>query len=190
MTETLLVNENLIDKSSQSQRDTLTVETEFKVLMTTEEGEKIKADIELLKDMGYNKTMINKIYILLHPENIERAIDYMTEINGIYQHNFFENHISTKDKNLCFICKKAKQYNLDYIPDYLLDNNINNQNNNSNNEFIEQDSLDFSYEVKKILQKKKKMLVMNAMYALRKLEKMKKILMLSHVGIFVVHNVG
>ena len=156
MTETLLVNENLIDKSSQSQRDTLTVENEFKVLMTTEEGEKIKADIELLKDMGYNKTMINKIYILLHPENIERAIDYMTEINGIYQHNFFENHISTKDKNLCFICKKPKQYHLDYIPDYLLDNNINNQNNNSNNEFIEQDSLDFSYEVKKDSAKEEK----------------------------------
>ena len=47
--------------------------------------------------------MINKVYILLRPENIERAIDYMTEIDGIYQHNFFENHHKTKDKGLLYL---------------------------------------------------------------------------------------
>ena len=39
---------------------------------------KLKSDIELLNSMGFDRTMINKVYILLNPENIERAIDYMT----------------------------------------------------------------------------------------------------------------
>ena len=44
----------------------------------------------------------------------------MTELNGVYQHNFFENHNSSKDKGLCFICKKARQFHLDYNSDELL----------------------------------------------------------------------
>ena len=34
--------------------------------------------------MGYDKKMINKVYILLRPENIERAIDYLTQKKKIY----------------------------------------------------------------------------------------------------------
>ena len=106
------------------------------------EGELIVSDIQILKGMGYDKKMINKIYILLQPENIERAIDLMTQTDGIYQHNFFENHNKGKDKDLCFICKKPKRFHLDYIPEELIENNSqinffeeyeddnNNQNNN------------------------------------------------------------
>ena len=63
--------------------------------------------------------MINKWYILLKPENIERAIDYMTEIDRIYQHNFISSS-NTNAKTLCFMCKKIKNNHLDYIPDDLL----------------------------------------------------------------------
>ena len=48
-------------------------------------GQSIKNDIELLNNMGFDQTMINKVYILLRPENVERAVDYMVEI---YQHEF------------------------------------------------------------------------------------------------------
>ena len=44
------------------------------------------------------KKMINKIYILLRPENLERAIELMTQVNGIYQHEFFDNYNKGKDK--------------------------------------------------------------------------------------------
>ena len=120
------LNENLINISNTT-RDSITIENEFQKFMAEHEGDMIINDIMLLEDMGYDKKMINKIYILLQPENLERAIDYMTEIDGIYQHNFFENHHKTKDKGLCFICKKPKRYHIDYIPDDLLENN--NQNN-------------------------------------------------------------
>ena len=118
---------DLADKDIE--RDTEFIENQMSAFMATEEGQKIKDDIQLLKDMGYDNKMINKVYILLQPKTLERAIDYMTEINGIYQHNFFENH-SNKDKGLCFICKKIKNYHLDYLPEELLNQNDYIENNN------------------------------------------------------------
>ena len=108
------------------ERNSEAVENEIKTFLATEEGQIIKADIELLKSMGFDKKMINKVYILLGPENIERAIDYMTEIDGIYQHDFIPSS-NPKENLLCFICKKPKQNHLNYIPDDLL---IDAQNNN------------------------------------------------------------
>ena len=86
--------------------------------------------------MGFDKKMINKVYILLRPPNIERAIDYMTEIDGIYQHNFFMN---SKNDEFCFICKKPKKNHLDYIPENLMNDNfnINNQNINDEEQILE-----------------------------------------------------
>ena len=108
------VKENLVAQA----RNTVMIESKIENLLETNEGQNIKTDIELLKDMGYDKKMINKIYILLRPENIERAIDYMSEINDIYQHNFLPS-TNPNEKFLCFICKKRKQFHLDYIPDDL-----------------------------------------------------------------------
>jgi hypothetical protein len=89
--------------------------------------------IEILKSMGYDKKMINKVYILLRPENIERAIDYLTEFNGYYQHNFISSN-NPKEKNLCFICKKTGQFHLNYTPD---DND--DLKFNLNKDFLEKD---------------------------------------------------
>ena len=130
------INDILIEANDN--RDSLIIEENIKNYMTTEEGEKIKADIELLIDMGYNKKMINKVYILLQPENIERAIDYMTEIDGVFQHDFFENHNPKKYKGFCFICNRPKKYHLDYIPEDLLSQN----NNNFQNDFIQNNNND------------------------------------------------
>ena len=115
------VDENLIDNS----RNSTVIESEIENFLETNEGQNIKADIQLLNDMGFDKKMINKVYILLRPENIERAIDYMSEIDGIYQHNFVPSS-NPKEKLLCFICKKTKNFHLDYIPNDLLNENNNN----------------------------------------------------------------
>ena len=138
------INVNLVDNSNFP-RDSVIIEDEMKHFKEEHEGEMILNDIKLLEEMGYEKKMINKIYILLHPENIERAIDYMTEIDGLYQHNFFENSHKSKDKGLCFICKKSKRFHLDYMPEEFIqeNNNLNeqdifieNQNNNNLNNFV------------------------------------------------------
>ena len=97
------VEENLIDIS----RNSNIIDSEIENFLETNEGQNIKADIQLLNDMGFDKKMINKVYILLRPENIERAIDYMSERDGIYQHYFVTSN-NPKDKLLCFICKKTK----------------------------------------------------------------------------------
>ena len=104
-----------------NERESEIIEEEINNFLDKEEGQNIKSDIELLNDMGFDKKMINKVYILLKPENIERAIDYMTEINEIYQHDFVPS-FNSKEKNLCFICKKQKRNHLNFIPeDSLLD---------------------------------------------------------------------
>ena len=131
-----------INENEDIQRDTVFYDKQINDFMVIHEGEQITNDIQLLRDMGYDNKMINKIYILLHPESIERAIDYMTEIDGIYQHDFFQNNYQSKDRNLCFICKKPRRCHLDYIPEEFLednnfnldfDNNINNNNILDNN---------------------------------------------------------
>ena len=78
------------------------------------------------------------------PENIQRAIDYMTEINGIYQHNYLASN-NPKEKDLCFICKKPRLNHLDYDED-------NNNNNNdqdiitiSDDNLIKDNNIDNDY---------------------------------------------
>ena len=124
------VEDNLIDRK---ERNSIFIEDEIENFLETNEGKNIKADIEILKSMGYDKKMINKVYILLRPENIERAIDYLTEFNGYYQHNFISSN-NPKEKNLCFICKKTGQFHLNYTPD---DND--DPKFNLNQDFIEKD---------------------------------------------------
>ena len=92
------------------------IDNEMENFLETNEGQNIRADIDLLNEMGFDKKMINKVYVLLRPENIQRAIDYMTERNGIYQHNYLASN-NPKEKNLCFICKKPKLNHLDYDED-------------------------------------------------------------------------
>ena len=110
------VEEDLLEPS---RKNTITIDKEINDFIGNDEGQNIKADIELLNSMGFDKKMINKVYILLAPESIERAIDYMTEIDGIYQHDFIASS-NPKEILLCFICKKPKQNHLDYIPENLL----------------------------------------------------------------------
>ena len=118
--------ENLLE--SQNKDIDLSPEEKFHLLMQ-EEGINIKADIEKLYDMGFDIKMVNKVYMILRPESIERAVDYMTEINGIYQHKFFESN-NPKEKNLCSICNKPKQNHLDNEQDINAKEDQEDYNNN------------------------------------------------------------
>ena len=136
------VEEDLIE---HKERNSTLIDQEINEFLDNDEGQNIKNDIELLKSMGFEKKMINKVYILLRPENIERAIDYMTEIDGIYQHNFISSS-NRNEKSLCFICKKPINNHLDYIPsdlltDAQLDMNLINNNRPHIIENIEEDNI-------------------------------------------------
>ena len=124
----------------EPRRESFVIDNEIKDFLESSEGQKIKSDIESLVQMGFDKKMINKVYILLRPENIDRAIDYMTEVDGIYQHDFIES-TNPKEKLLCFICKKPKQNHLDYIPDDLLNDNDNGAFIEHDEDIIDNDSL-------------------------------------------------
>ena len=123
------------------ERNSYLIEDEMNNFIVKDEGQNIREDIELLKNMGFDKKMINKVYILLRPENIERAIDYMTEIDGIYQHDFIASS-NPNEKSLCFICKKPKNNHLDYIPDDLLNDAQVNNNLVHNPPVIDEDKDD------------------------------------------------
>ena len=94
----------------------LSSKIEINDFISSEESDIIKADIELLKEMGYDQKLINKVYIIISPPNIETAIDLMTPINGIYQHDFYENIYQSKNKNSCFICNKPRNCHMNSTP--------------------------------------------------------------------------
>jgi len=105
------VEENLIRPLERN--DTISIDNQIEDLLDTDESQNIRSDIELLKEMGFDKKMINKVYILLRPANIQNAIDFMTEINDKYQHNFMQS-AKPEEKDLCFICKKPRENHMDY----------------------------------------------------------------------------
>ena len=83
--------ENLIDESTPSNtpgeeehnpRDDIALNTETKY----------DEDVAILTEMGFNSSMISKVYIFLHPTSINQAIQFMTQENGKYQHNFYRQH--------------------------------------------------------------------------------------------------
>ena len=68
-------------------------------------------DENTLKEIGFDEAMIKKVYIFLKPRNIDEAIELMTSIDGIYQHDFYERRANSNNK-LCFICKKERQFHI------------------------------------------------------------------------------
>ena len=100
------IEENLINPSERP--STILINNDINNLLDTDEGKYIKEDMKLLEEMGFEKKMINKVYILLRPINIQNAIEYMIEIDNKYQHNFIPSS-NPEQKYLCFICEKPKE---------------------------------------------------------------------------------
>ena len=71
-------------------------------------------DEKALIEMGFNEGEVNKVYLFLKPRNINEAIEYMTEINGIIQHDYYNN---SENENQCFICKKEREHHIHYYED-------------------------------------------------------------------------
>ena len=70
-------------------------------------------DLDILVEMGYEPKMIKKVYILLNPKDINEAIDFLSQENGIYHHDFMERH---GRNDVCFICGESAKNHINYIP--------------------------------------------------------------------------
>ena len=70
-------------------------------------------DLEELILMGYDVKMVKKVYIFLKPVDINEAIDFLSEENGIYHHDFLERH---GKNDVCFICGKSAKDHINYEP--------------------------------------------------------------------------
>ena len=91
-----------------------------------------------LEKLGFESSLIKKIYAFLRPNSIEQAIEFMSMEDGIYQHNFYGND-KNKDNN-CYICGEPPFCHINYSSfennhnknEKILENKI--QKNISNNE--------------------------------------------------------
>ena len=64
--------------------------------------------------------MIRKVYIFLKPNDINEALDYLSQQDGIYHHDFMERH---GQKNKCFICGAPPANHINYEPPRRKSNN-------------------------------------------------------------------
>ena len=72
------------------------------------ESEPNETDITTLISLGYNEALVRKVFLFLKPNNLLKAIDLMTEKEGVIQHFFYQSVIRNNDK-LCYVC--GKEYN-------------------------------------------------------------------------------
>ena len=63
-------------------------------------------DIEQLEDMGFNKDTVRKLYLFYNPRTIDRAIEYLSTVEGKIQHNFYKSSFSKRGQ--CYICGMPK----------------------------------------------------------------------------------
>ena len=105
------MNDSLLELSDSGEfsRDSLLLESSY------------NSNFQILEDMGYNSNMIKKIYAFLKPVTLEQAINYMTEQDGIYYHNFFKDF--KHNKKTCYICGALPQNHSDYIPEEFIEEN-------------------------------------------------------------------
>ena len=71
-------------------------------------------DIEQLEDMGFNKDTVRKLYLFYNPRTIDRAIEYLSTVEGKIQHNFYKSSYSKRGQ--CYICGMPKSEHIKEKP--------------------------------------------------------------------------
>ena len=97
------------DRNTKELNSTLLIEDKFDPIND--------GDLSLIVEMGYDLKMAKKVYILLKPKDINEAIDFLSQENDIYQHDFMERH---GKKDVCFICNAPAKNHINYIPPDLI----------------------------------------------------------------------
>ena len=106
--------------------------------------------IKSLIEFGYEPRLSKRLVYILHPANINQALEFLSERNGTIQHYFFENSIEV-DK--CFICEKGREQ-------HLIKRNLYNLNKSENSSITESylskstKIKDYSINIEKIIENK------------------------------------
>ena len=85
---------------------------------------RIVQDKMTLEEMGFDKTLIEKIYSTVYPTSLDDALDYLqTDDNGKFTHSFVANNIG-----ICSICGKSRSL---HANESAIDNIIQDGNNDN-----------------------------------------------------------
>ena len=93
-----------------------------------------------LIELGYDKIYSRRVFYYLHPEDIEKALNYMDIENGIIQHRFIKDR--NNSNNICYICGEEEKKHLKE-----LNNEIIKNINNNNEEKVENNDIDTKEEL-------------------------------------------
>ena len=111
------INKNLIDKEENTQ----TVELKDSVALDVkneENNDEAMDDKAVLESMGFPKELINRIYSVMHPANLEEALDYLNKNDrDKFTHSYIANNL-----NVCSICGYKRS-------DHALDDILQNMDN-------------------------------------------------------------
>ena len=125
------IKESLIDKDKDSGE--LHIELKGNIALNEKDEEKKEEikDIEdkpidtpsddkaILESMGFQKDLIDKIYSVMHPENIEEALDYLNKND---KDKFTHSYIPNNTSNVCSICGyKRSDHDVGDIDDLVID---------------------------------------------------------------------
>ena len=66
---------------------------------------------------------MRKVYTILKPSEINEALDFLSQENGIYHHDFMETHGKVDQ---CFICGQPPQNHINYEPQTTLVEKLRN----------------------------------------------------------------
>ena len=79
--------------------------------------------VEQLIEFGYDNIYSRRVFYYLHPEDVEEALNYMAEENGIIQHRFVQDRRNISNK-MCYICGEERVIHLQELD--ISNNNIQN----------------------------------------------------------------
>lgn len=69
-------------------------------------------DKNQLISMGFPSDFVDKVYLNFKPNNLETALNLLTENEGVFLHIFIQNE---ENKLICDICNKPKKYHIDFV---------------------------------------------------------------------------
>ena len=101
------------DKTDNNNNDDEKNDLDTSLTLNDKFDPKFKTDMTTILSMGYDEKMIRKVYIFLKPNDINEALDYLSQQDGIYHHDFMERH---GQKNKCFICGESPKNHINYEP--------------------------------------------------------------------------
>ena len=118
-------------------------------VFTSNNGE-INPMINQLIEFGYDYDYSRRVFNYFHPNNIDEALNYMVEENGIIQHRFIKNRRDISNK-LCYICGFQEELHLKEFNININKNEINEEEKVNKNNYNNKKNYNGTVETKNIL---------------------------------------